>query len=387
MTARGQSILRALLLAVVLVVVPSGPATAASGGWELVRSAHHSPPLTFQAAAAVPGTNVVWLAGAEYPTAPVVFERWMGGRWTAFPAPGTPRKVEVFGMAAAGPGDLWAVGSSTPATGPPQPVAEHWNGVRWSAIPVPSPASGGRLMAASARGSDDVWAVGAAGLAPLIEHWNGRRWHIVSSPSLGAGAHLDGVTVVPRSTTVWAVGTRPARPYGAFATLTERWDGHRWRVHASPSYASGAAGPASGLGPVAALGDGDVWAVGGGSTAAGDRLLVEHWDGRRWSILPGQPGGVTAAGIARVPGTRTLWVVGSRGSGAETNETFTERLGPGGWSVVASPSPDQGCEHSDQFTAVAATANGTVWAAGYHYHLATGCGDAVTGPLVARYLG
>jgi hypothetical protein len=374
-----------LLLAAVMLVVPCGSATAASGGWEVVRTVRHSPPLTFQAAAAVPGTNVVWIAGAEYPTAPVVFERWSGGRWSAFPAPSTPPRAYIRGMAAVGPGDLWAVGWSTSATGSPRPLAEHWNGVHWSVIPVPTPASQGRLEAVSARGSDDVWAVGSAGPAPLIEHWNGRRWHTISSPSLGAWAHLDGVTAVPRSPTVWAVGTRPAQPDGAFATLTERWSGRRWRVVASPSYATGSAGPVSGLGAVAALGDGDVWAVGGGSTATGDRLLAEHWDGHRWRILPGQPAGVTAAGIARVPGTHTLWVVGSRGSGAETNETFTERFGPGGWRVVASPSPDQGCEHSDQFTAVAVAANGTVWAAGYHYHLANGCGDAVTGPLVARH--
>jgi hypothetical protein len=377
--------LRALLLAVVMVVVPCGSATAASGDWEVVRTAHHSPPLAFQAASAVPGTNVVWIAGAAYLTAPVVFERWSAGRWTAFRAPTTPSMAIVAGMDAAGPGDLWAVGSSASATGPPRPLAEHWNGVRWSVIPVPSPASGGRLAAVSARARDDVWAVGWAGTASLIEHWDGRRWRIVPSPSLPPGARLTGVTIVPRSATVWAVGVRPSRPDGAFATLSERWSGRRWHVVPSPSYANGASGPASGLTAVAAVGDSDVWAVGGGSTSAGDRLLVEHWDGDHWAMLPRQPAAAFAADIARVPGTRTLWAVGSRASGAETTDTFSERIRPGGWSIKASPSPDQGCEHTNQFMAVAASANGTVWAAGYHSHLTSGCGDAVTGPLVARH--
>lgn len=352
-----------------------------------MRTVQHSPRLVFRAASAVPGSNVVWIAGAAYPTAPVVFERWSAGQWTAFSAPTTASLADVAGMDAASPGDLWAVGSSASATGPPRPLAEHWNGVRWSVVAVPSPASGGRLADVSARARDDVWAVGWSETASLIEHWNGRRWRIVPSPPLPQGARLDGVTKVPRSAAVWAVGVRPAEPDGAFATLTERWNGRRWRIVSSPSYANGASGPASGLTAVAAAGDGDVWAVGGGSTSAGDRLLVEHWDGDRWVRLPRQPATASAAGIARVPGTRTLWVVGSRASSAETTETFTERIRPGRWDVVASPSPDQRCEHSNQFLAVAASANGTVWAAGDHYHLASGCGDAVTGPLVARHRG
>jgi hypothetical protein len=376
----------ALVLAAVVLVLPCSSATAATGAWEVVQTARHSPPLVFTSAAAVPGTNVVWIAGAEYLTAPVVFERWSAGRWTAFPAPTSPQRVEVAGMGAAGPGDVWAVGSWRSATGSPQPFAEHWNGRRWSVSPVPSPGSGGRLADVSAGASDDVWAVGAAGTAPLVEHWDGLRWRIVSSPRLPASARLDGVTTVPRSATVWAVGVRPVQPAGAYGTLVERWSGHRWHLVSSPNYANGVSGPSSGLAGVAALGDGNVWAVGGGSTTTGDRLLVEHWDGDRWAILPHQPD-AGATDIARVPGTHGIWVVGSRASGAETNETFTERIGPAGWRIVASPNPDQGCEHSNQFTAVAATANGTVWAAGYHYHLSSGCGDAVTGPLVARHPG
>lgn len=375
----------ALVLAAVLLVLPCSSATAATGAWEVVRTAQHSPPLVFTAAAAVPGTNVVWIAGAEYATAPVVFERRSAGRWTTFAAPAAPARTEIADMGAAGPGDLWAVGSWRLATGQPRPLAEHWNGGRWSVTAVPSTDSGGRLAAVSARAWDDVWAVGSAGTAPLIEHWDGVRWRIVTSPRLPPGARLDGVSTVPGSATVWAVGTHPTRPAGAYGTLVERWSGHRWHVVASRNYADGVSGPSSGLADVAALGDDDVWAVGGGSTPTGDRLLVEHWDGHRWAILPGQPAAGVVTDITGVPGSDVVWVVGSRSSGAETNDTFTERIGPAGWNVVASPNPDQGCEHSNQFTAVAATANGTVWAAGYHYHLAPGCGDAVTGSLVARH--
>ena len=372
--------LQALLLAVVMLVVPCGSATAASGGWK--GRAHRAA----LASARVP-------CGVGRPG----LERRVDCRRGIPDRPGGVRAL--VGRAVDGilgshhrllgrrRRDLWAVGSSASATGPPRPLAEHWNGVRWSVVAVPSPASGGRLADVSARARDDVWAVGWSETASLIEHWNGRRWRIVPSPPLPQGARLDGVTKVPRSAAVWAVGVRPAEPDGAFATLTERWNGRRWRIVSSPSYANGASGPASGLTAVAAAGDGDVWAVGGGSTSAGDRLLVEHWDGDRWVRLPRQPATASAAGIARVPGTRTLWVVGSRASSAETTETFTERIRPGRWDVVASPSPDQRCEHSNQFLAVAASANGTVWAAGDHYHLASGCGDAVTGPLVARHRG
>jgi hypothetical protein len=247
---------------------------------------------------------------------------------------------------------------------------------------VPAPAAGGQLSAVATRSSADAWAVGWSGSAQLIEHWDGRAWRMAPAPTVTGS--LGGVTVVPGSPVVWAVGTRADQPESSL-TLTERWDGHVWTVIPSPSLSNSPDAPASGLSTVAAVNRRDVWAVGNGFVPGGDRLLVEHWNGVRWAILPGQPEGTFSPDIASVPGTRTLWIVATRASGAEENETFSERITPSGASVIATPSPDQGCEHSDQLATVSAAADGTVWAAGFHYHLTNGCGDAVTGPLLMRH--
>ena len=352
------------------------------GGWQLVRPAAVTPPVSVGASAAVPGANVLWLAGAAYPSAPVVFERRAIGRWTAIPGAPTSDPVVVTGMDASARDDVWAVGYSEPAGGPPQPIAEHSNGSRWSLVSVPAPAAGGLLLAVAARSSADAWAVGYSGSAQLIEHWDGRAWRMTPAPAVGGV--LGGVTVVPGSPVVWAVGTRTDQPGGSL-TLTERWDGQAWTVIPSPNLSNPPDAPASGLSSVAAVDRRDVWAVGNGLVPDSDRLLVEHWNGVRWAILPGQPTGTFSPDIARVPGTHTLWIVATRASGAEENETFSERITPRGGRVIATPSPDQGCEHSDQLATVSVTAAGTVWAAGFHYHLANGCGDAVTGPLLMRH--
>jgi len=371
-----------------LAALLTSVATAhAIGGWQLVRPAAVTPPVSFWASAAVPGTGVLWLAGAAYPSAPLVFERRAGGRWVAMPGPATADPVVITGMDASARDDVWAVGFSDPAVGPTRPIAEHWDGSRWSVVPMPAPDRGGRVSAVAARGPRDAWAVGWAGSRPLIERWNGRAWRMTPSPTV-AGS-LTGVAVVPGSRAVWAVGFRPGQPEGSL-TLTERWDGSTWRVVASPNLSNSPDPPVSELSAVAAVNRRDVWAVGTGAVPAssgGERLLVEHWNGDRWTAVPGQPTGTFSPDIARIPGTRILWLVATRSSGAEEDEAFSERITPRGWSVIPTSSPDQGCEHSNQLVTVSAGADGTVWAAGFHFHLANGCGDAVTGPLLMRHAG
>ena len=64
---------------------------------------------------------------------------------------------------------------------------------------------------------------------------------------------------------------------------------------------------------IAALSPTDAWIVG----EYGAETFVEHWDGASWSIVP-SPNADESTGalnslyaVARVPGTRTLWAVGS----------------------------------------------------------------------------
>ena len=62
--------------------------------------------------------------------------------------------------------------------------------------------------------------------------------------------------------------------------LVEHWDGVRWRVVPTPN-ATG-----SFLTGVAAVSAQDVWTVGHVGQPPNDRRLVEHWDGVRWRVVP-----------------------------------------------------------------------------------------------------
>jgi len=291
----------------------------------------------------------------------------------------------LSGLAAVSANDVWAVGW-TPAAPPGSSIAtlaEHWNGTRWTIVGTPATAPGG-LLKAVASSPSGVWAVGSAGGQPLVEHLVGGRWSVVPTPALADPyGELDAVTAVPGSRRLWAVGFQAAADGEQYA-LAERYDGRHWRVAPIPSYHAGPGGALSGLRAVVAISADDVWAAGAGSTTTDTRALVEHWDGRRWTIVPGQPANALPTAATLVPGTRTVWIAGSVGVDAEVNETFTERIQNGRWQVVPSRNPDQGCEHTDEFDGVAATPS-AVWAVGFHFHLEAGCGDAVSGSLVERY--
>ena len=94
------------------------------------------------------------------------------------------------------------------------------------------------------------------------------------------------VAISPRD--VWAVGAyQGSIPPGVSVakTLTEHWDGTRWRIIASAnSKGSGQ------LQSIVALSPNDVWAAGGahsGGENVPDRPLAEHWDGKQWTIKTG----------------------------------------------------------------------------------------------------
>jgi hypothetical protein len=146
---------------------------------------------------------------------------WNGRKWTHVqsPNPGGERHPEVlYGVAADGQDDVWAVGSYGNGRGDEVPLTEHWNGHRWSVVPAPtlegdSPEQA--LVDLSVVSADDVWASGSAGLMDngfdlvsegFAEHWDGHAWTV--SPTLhewNEGDDIDGIAAVSPDD-VWAVG-------------------------------------------------------------------------------------------------------------------------------------------------------------------------------------
>jgi len=268
--------------------------------------------------------------------------------------------------------DIWVVGGFYDPPRNPHALLEHWNGSQWCIRPDPYPITGTAgmesvdLHAIAADSTNDVWAVGTvAGDGPaghvLIEHWNGSRWNVVPSPTIGTGGRLMGVAAIS-PTDAWAVGYYAPGIGPDERTLIEHWDGKKWSIIPNPF-------PPLfiDLRGITALSTNDVWAVG----AFNNSTLIVHWDGKRWSIVPSpNPGksgnqlwGVTALSA------NDVWAVGEfsyeiqqRQNVVQTvDEALTLHWNGSRWSVVSSPSPDN---FSNELVSVTALSANDIWAVG-----------------------
>ena len=274
-------------------------------------------------------------------------------------------------IAVASPGEAWAVGDHFTGRegGPTGAFIEHWNGRGWRLAHAPIP-PGASLESVSASGAADVWAAGIRrNLDQLIEHWDGDRWRVMPAPLPGGIVHAV-VAHTPHD--AWVVGTRKRGP--GFGTLIEHWNGRKWTVVATPSprVARGQRSDAI-LEAVSAISPTDVWAAGNliiGVPAKASRALIEHWNGRRWTIVPSP--NVTSSGVTNdflfsVSGSRRddVWAVGSWG------DYMPGGFGGKGDHALAmhwdgrrrSLSPTPALRQRSLFSGVAAVA-GRVWVAG-----------------------
>src|SRR6185312_744782 len=91
---------------------------------------------------------------------------------------------------------------------------------------------------------------------------------VYNTPPVGAASGFSDVVTVSKND-VWAVGSTATSFSGPSRALVEHFDGRSWSLVAIPS-TSGTT-----LNSITALSATDVWAVGGGHTL--------HWDGHTWS--------------------------------------------------------------------------------------------------------
>jgi hypothetical protein len=205
---------------------------------------------------------------------------------------------------------------------------------RWSIVPSATPSRGGGLEGVSCVSATDCTAVGDRDHLTLVEHWNGTVWSIVPSPSAsGSSASgsrssgLDAVSCVS-ATDCTAVGA-PGAGVGADGTLVEHWNGKKWSIIQSKRAKSTAL---SGASCVSAT---DCAAVGGNATG----VLVEHWNGKKWSVTPSPN---------RAGGDGTLedvWCVSARDcisvgyDFSDGGSTLVEHWNGAAWSITPSPNP------------------------------------------------
>ena len=188
-------------------------------------------------------------------------------------------------------------------------------------------------------------------------------WQVVSAPKDDECVLYD-VTRVPHSQTLWAVDTCD---HGEVRTA--RWlPDHGWRdvLAAAPARKFG-----NGLYAVAAVADDDVWAVGSTGTAE-HRTLVEHWDGRTWTVVASPNPGTLVKGATNTLhsvvalSADNVWAVGYRSDPAHVAwiRTLVEHWDGSSWTTVASPNLSGGQE--DHLNGICAVPNhpGLLWAVG-----------------------
>jgi hypothetical protein len=305
--------------------------------------------------------------------------------WHTVPGPRVPAgdSGNLTGVSMAGPSDGWAVGSELPSTPGSdfQPLIAHWDGRRWRAVPVSLAAvTSGRLDGAAALSPSDVWAVGAVSRAnhtsaPLIARWNGRRWARVRSAGVPgySDARLLAVAAASRAD-AWAVG-QAENTAGQLRPLIEHWNGRTWSLMPSPSQ-----GTMSFLSDVTVARNGAAWAV-GGSFGQLSRPFVVRWTGHAWvtAATPRSRSHVDLASVTAVSPAQ-VWAVGEATAPASPPRPYAMRWNGHQWRTVRLPSA--GPAHDGQELISVAPAGGDRLVA-----VGADLGAANQGALYARWNG
>jgi hypothetical protein len=360
----------------VTIALPTSAPNGATGvcTWQATRATDPHPALydRFDSVAALTARDAwavgSYFTGREGGAHGAFVERW-SGRVSQVVAIPIRFGASLWSVAASTSRDVWAVGQRDNGG----PLIEHWNGVRWGVVASPR-VRGGLLWAVAASAPDDAWAVGVrdrgattGGGRTLVEHWDGRRWGVIPSPSpKGPNLHrpyavLRAVAAISPSD-VWAVGTTgDSAPATVGRTLVEHWDGRRWTIVPSPNVRSATGVVNNMLFSISGTRADDVWAVGswgdvaGGYGGRGDHALALRWDGRRWSRVATPEVGKRSllSGVVALP--NAAWAVGSRDEQPH-QQTLIERWDGVRWSVAPSPP-------GFALNAISASA-GSAWAVG-----------------------
>jgi hypothetical protein len=269
--------------------------------------------------------------GGQGTTSPPLAERWNGSRWSVLkvPAPRGSTAVILDAVSCSGAKNCWAVGTS--GVGSINTLTEHWNGSKWSLASSPNGHSGkpNELSGVACPSTGECWAVGiyfpgSLG-GTLTERWNGSKWSIVKTPTSKSGQLLSVSCHGTRSCLAVGIGnslfalaqhwngsswaaTTPKRPSGATdselngtacpdtsacvavgdafnskvtATLAERWNGSKWSVLSTPSPSGSSYSTLQSDSCSSAT---NCWAVGESFSSKGASIVIEHWNGSKWSI-------------------------------------------------------------------------------------------------------
>ncbi len=234
-----------------------------------------------------------WLFNTHRATAAL---RWTGAQWRVQAMPSWVLRRDSSGTVTAtsavfGPRDVWVFSLGTGA------YAAHYTGHAWAKVKLPAVP-----LVVSAVAPDDIWALGSS--ISSVMHWNGKKWAAVGLPLLplpsGAKVSYSNLTAAgPRD--AWLVRTisYSSRPP---VTAVMHWTGRSWLT---------TAGPADIVGSMAPDGNGGLWADGIDINPGGFWFLYHLAAGHWTQYTPPGVNTHSPTPLTHIPGTRSLWAVGS----------------------------------------------------------------------------
>jgi hypothetical protein len=228
------------------------------------------------------GPKDVWAVGTQfYLSRPgPLLQRWDGSSWKSMLRENDREHgLQLSDVAAIDPNDVWAVGFVYGGAS-----AIHWNGSKLTQVSTAPGLARSNLLGVTALGPQDIWAVG---ITPgsggyddaLIQHMAESTWTVVPTP--GTPGYTSGLRDIDGvgADSLWAVGWMVG-PDKVYRPLVERHVGDRWVIVSTPRLPDDAT-----LSGVAVAGPDDVWAVGWSWNDDGSRSLVLHWNGSSWRVL------------------------------------------------------------------------------------------------------
>jgi len=288
-------------------------------------------------------------------------ERWNGNRWAIEPSdnPTSLHRAELNNVSCPTATTCTAVGDkSDSSVSPllPYTLVERWNGTRWTIVPSPNPPSGdfASLTDVSCTSATSCVAVGGAfNPGPslwwtFVERWDGTSWSIMPSPN-PAGLSYANLTSVscPTATSCTAVGNANNGTTISRA-LVERWDGTSWTIVPTPSPARF---PSASLNDVSCPTVTTCIAIGSvsKSDSSAGHLLVERWDGTRWTIATIPHPNVAEAELTGVscPLATNCTAVGTDWNNFSVQRTLVEHWNGTRWAIAPSPNRTGGSALND----------------------------------------
>jgi hypothetical protein len=155
----------------------------------------------------------------------------------------------------------------------------------------------------------------------------------------------------------WATGFD-----GQSALLLQHWDGTRWTGFAPPAGdPCAAAGESCIGGAIDASSKSNVVTVVQDATS-GAGMLVWRWDGTHWTELPTPPGSFFTSPSVKVFSATDVWLAGTSSDPSGELTTVAMHWDGVRWIRFDTPDPDV---HRNVFQTIAGTAPDDVWAGGY----------------------